>query len=352
MPKNRWMPSDRRREPAVPMRPLVDPAFWYAADVAGTERWIWRLSGEAAAEIEAAVSEVRRRGLDIRDIRRGDFPLPRLGPALAGIRDELMDGRGFALVRGLPVAGRSRAATAAAFWGVGTYLGTAVSQNAAGHVLGHVKDIGQDYAKARGYMTSAHMAFHNDQCDILGLLCLHPAKSGGDHRICSSVTLYNEMLKRRPDLAEALLGYFCRSRSGEIPPGETEPFVRQRVFNFHEGYFAARGVSAAIEKAQKLPGVPPLTEVQREALQMFRELAVELSVEIAFEPGDMFFLMNHVTLHSRAAFEDWPEPARKRHLLRLWITTAGARPVPDEIYRYSQGILCAGTELTAPLEAG
>ena len=168
--------------------------------------------------------------------------------------------------------------------------------------------------------------------------------------ICSSVALYNEMLRRRPDLVQVLGEQFYRSRSGEIPPGETDPWIRQPVFGFQDGYFAARGVSAAIEKAQRLPGVPPLTDLQREALQLFRDLAVELAVEIPFEQGDMFFLCNHVTLHSRTEFEDWPEPERKRHLFRLWLTTAGARPLPPEIAIRSQGVSIPGTVLTAPLD--
>jgi hypothetical protein len=316
----------------------------------GSDSWIYRLSPAEIAEIEDAVAGVEARGLDIKDVGRRDFPLPTLGPALSELRAELLDGRGFAMLRGLPVGRMTKPRVAAAFWGVGTYLGRAISQNGRGHLLGHVKDLNADYSKTRGYLTSAHMAFHCDQCDILALACLHPAKSGGEHMICSSVALYNEMLRRRPDLARDLGGQFYRSRSGEIPPGETDPWIRQPVFGFHDGYFAARGVSAAIEKAQALPGVPGLTDRQREALRMFRDLAIELAVEIPFEPGDMFYLFNHVTLHSRTAFEDWPEPERKRHLFRLWLTTDGARPLPPEIASRSQGISIPGTVFTAPLD--
>jgi len=352
MTYNGWARSKGAREPAELGKALVDPADWYPDDINGSETWMYRLSAAEIADIEAAVAGIETRGLDIKDITRDDFPVPTLAHALAEIRAELLDGRGFAMIRGLPVRRMTRPQTAAAFWGVGTYLGTAISQNGKGHLLGHVKDVGADYAKVRGYMTRAHMAFHCDQCDFLALACLHPAKSGGEHMICSSVALYNEMLRRRPDLAVLLGNQFYRSRSGEIPPGETEPWVRQPVFGFHQGYFAARGVSAAIEKAQGLPGVPPLTDREREALQMFRDLAVELAVEIPLEQGDMVVLFNHVTLHSRTEFEDWPEPERKRHLLRLWLTTRGARPLPPEIATRSEGVYIAGTVPTAPLDVG
>lgn len=348
-----WQKGSRRREPARFMQPVIDPAGWYAADVSGSSGWVYTLSEAEITEIMAAVQRVSARGLDIKDTTRDDFSIPMLARGLADMRDELMKGRGFAMIRGLPLADLSRAEVAAAFWGIGCHLGRQISQNGQGHLLGHVKDLGGDYGHAttRGYRTNAQMAFHNDQCDILALCCLHPAKSGGDHAICSSVTLYNELLKRRPDLMQEFDYAFYRSRSGELPPGETEPWQRQRIFNFEQGYFAARGVGAAIVKAQDIPGVPALTGAQKEALEMFRTLALELAVEIPFEQGDIFFLTNHVTLHSRGAFEDWPEPERKRHLLRLWLDTDGARPLPPEIARQSAGVIVPGTELTVPLDA-
>lgn len=350
MAHNPWRRSDTEREPAELGKKLVDPAEWYPDDVKGSDSWIYRLSEIEIAEIEDAVAGVEARGLDIKDITKADFPLQKFSAGLQDIRDELLEGRGFVLVRGLDLTRLSKPQFAAAFWGIGTYLGQALSQNAEGHLLGHVKDIGQDYAKVRGYMTRAHMALHCDQCDFLSLACFHNAKSGGEHLICSSVALYNEMLRRRPDLVERLGGQFYRNRGREIPPGETEPWIKQPIFGFKDGYFAARGVSAAIEKAQKLPGVPPLTEGDREALQMFRDIALELAVEIPFEHGDLFYLCNHVTLHSRKAFEDWPDPERKRHLLRLWLSTKGARPLPVEIAERSEGVYVEGTVLSAPVD--
>lgn len=348
---NTWTRSDRPRRPAVEGGPLVDPAEWYPEDFTGmdgAETWIYRLSDAELAEIRAAVSAVEVRGLDLLDIAAKDFPLPTLAARLGDIRAELMDGRGFALVRGLPVEDMTRPQTAAAFWGIGAHLGRAVPQNAKGHMLGHVKDIGEDYAKVRGYMTRAHMAFHADQCDILALCCLHPAKSGGTHRISSSVALYNEMLRRRPDLPAELCWPFYCTRNDEIPAGE-KPWFRQAVFNFHDGYFAARGVSARLSKAQALPGVPPFTPAQIEAMALYREIAAEQAMDIEFQRGDMSFVMNHVTLHSRTEFEDWPEPDRKRHMLRLWLST-GARPLSPKMVEYMSGICVDSTPPVAPLD--
>jgi TfdA family taurine catabolism dioxygenase TauD len=47
------------------------------------------------------------------------------------------------------------------------------------------------------------------------------------------------------------------------------------------------------------------------------------------QPGDIQLVHNHTILHDRTAFEDFPEPERKRHLLRLWLAPKGARTLPD-----------------------
>lgn len=347
---NPWQSSERHREPAVMGQPIIDPAGWHPDSFRDSSCWIYRLNDREIGEIMDAVSAAERDGLDLMAITRDNFTLPGLSASLAEIRAELLDGRGFALIRGLPAREMSREKTARAFWGIGTHMGRALSQNRSGHLLGHVTDLGGDYAKVRGYMTKAEMKFHCDRADFLSLCCLHPAKSGGAHRICSSVTVYNEMLKTRPDLVEELTFRFYRARNGELPPGATEPWTRQPLFSITEGYFAARGASAAIAKGQKLPGVPPLTSAQQEAIALYRSLCEQLYIDIDFEPGDISYVNNHVTLHSRTAFEDWPEPERKRHLLRLWITTDGARPVHEDIWSEIQGVVVEGTTFKASLE--
>lgn len=346
--KNLWKPTSRHRKPAKLMEPIVDPAGWYPEDL-NPDDWIYRLSRAEIEEVFDAVSAVEAQGLELKEITAGRFPLPNLGKRLEDIRDEVMEGRGFALVRGLPVQNRSRFQNAAAFWGIGSHIGRARSQNKHGHLLGHVKNLGGDYAKVRGYMTQAAMDFHCDSADILSLCCLSPAKSGGEHRICSSVTLYNEMLKNRPDLVEELTARFYLARKGEIPPGETEPWERLPIFSVTDGYFAGRGISAHMAKAQKIPGVPKYTEVQEEAIRMYKETAPKIAIDIDFEQGDISYVCNHVMLHSRTDFEDWPDPGRKRHLLRLWLAT-GMRPIHPDIARMLRGVPIEGEEDPTPLD--
>ena len=351
--------EDRTRTIAKPMTPLVDPAGWRPEEMASSDEWIYELSAAETAEltraVDGAVERAAARGAapggDIKDVTKADFDLPTLGPALAELRGELIDGRGFVLIRGVPVAEYNRAQSAMAFWGIGLHLGQPVSQNAEGHLLGHVKDIGGDYSDAgtRGYTSSAAMGFHTDRCDYVGLMCLHPARQGGESRIASSVTLYNEMLKRRPDLVEQLAGDFYWTRHGEINPDE-KPFYDYPVFTFERGLFSARGVSTHVYKSQSLPGVPRYTEKQLEALDLFKALAQELAFDMEFRQGDIQFLQNHVILHSRRGFEDWPELDRRRHLLRLWVSDAAARAVPDIYRKIISGINVEGVEPNTPLD--
>jgi hypothetical protein len=343
--------ENRARKPAEPMKPLVDPAGWTGAELAANDNWVYRLSDAEIADMRAAVAGIEARGMEIRDATRDDFPLPVLGPNLAMLRDELLNGRGFVLLRGMPVGEMTRRQAALAFWGVGAHLGRAVSQNGKGHLLGHVRDIGGDYAdrQTRGYMTRDEMGFHADSCDYVGLLCLHPAKSGGVSRIASSVTLYNTLLERSPEHVAELVQELQWTRHGEISPGQ-QPWYPLPVFSFAEGYFAGRGVSGHLRKAQGLPGVKPFTPEQLAAFDAYRKTVREISFDMDFQQGDIQFLHNHVTLHTRTAYEDWPEPERKRHLLRLWICDEAGRPLLPFFRQHVRGINVKGVEQTTPLE--
>lgn len=353
--------KSRLRRPAEPMKPVVDPADWTGAELGASDEWVFRLNADDIAEIDAAADGIERRGLDIKDITRDDFPLPGLETKLAQIKTELMDGRGIALLRGLPADRYDIARAAAAFWGMGLRIGVPISQNHKGHLLGHVLDLlGDSRDKdptTRAYNTSAELDFHTDSCDVVGLLCLHKAKSGGLSAVASAVAVYNEMLRRRPDLVEELIKPWYRDRRGEIPPGK-KPWFALPIFNFPEGYLTTSWASYYIRSAQRFDELPRFTDRQIEALDSFSAMAAELSYHMAFEPGDIQFLHNHVAVHARTYYQDHPEADRKRHLLRLWLTTPAGRPLPDGIRdRYAglepgqrpHGIMVEGMELSVPL---
>ena len=346
--------------PPLP-RPFVEgPSAWIGAELARhPEEWIYPLSAAEIAEIETNVD--RLRGRDLAELSASDFVLPTLGPVLDRMREEVLNGRGFVLIRGLPVEGRPIADSALAYWAIGTRFGNPRSQNAMGHLLGHVRDLGLATTdpNVRTYQTTERQHFHTDSCDIVGLLCLKTARSGGLSSIVSSMAIYNEMARRRPDLVTRLFKPFATDRRGEVPVGE-KPYFDIPVYNEHQGYLSAIYSGTYIRSAQRFAEVPRLSSADVEALELFDDLAndAELRLDMELRPGDMQFLHNHTCLHDRTAFVDWPEPERKRHLLRLWLAAPGARPLPDVFAaRYGSteigargGIICEKTRLHAPLE--
>jgi hypothetical protein len=344
-----------RRRPATAMAPVVDPAGWDPDSLGDVDQWSYAIADSDVDEMMAGIAAVRRAGIAVADADRSNFPLARFGKVLDDIKRELADGRGLVMMRNFPVDRLTREETAIAFIALGSYLGDKMPQNKLGHVLGHVKDLGGDYADpvTRGYMTRAEMRFHADGSYYVGLLCLQGSKSGGESRVASSVTVYNRMLERRPDLVKVLTEDFYRSRSGEMGAGE-KPWFKQPIFSFTDGYFSATGLGAAIDKAQALPGVPPFTPAQAEAIAMYRTTVDACAVDIDFRKGDIQFLNNFVMLHTRREYVDWPEPARKRHLLRLWLTDTGAdaRPIPkaQREGRSGRGVQIEGVKLIAPLD--
>ena len=326
--------------------PLFDnPQAWYGRDLHKSTAWIHQLSAAECNEIENAVQQAIAKGVDLVKMKRTDFPLPTVGRRLQAMGQDIKNGCGFALLRGLDPQRLSLQEQAYAFCGVGTYLGEAVSQNAKGHVLGHVANLGLDYADptTRGYQTTAELRFHTDGSDIVGLMCIRPARAGGLSRIASSTTVWNEVVRRRPDLAIELQKSYSFTRWGEVRPGQNA-HADVTLFREHEGRMIGVFIAGAIEKAQVLPGVTPLTEKQRDAIRMVNELAGEdgIRLDMEFRPGDMQFLLNHATLHARTAYEDWPEPEKRRHLLRLWLACEDGPALPDYMTQSFQGKTTSG----------
>ncbi|HUB45283.1 MAG TPA: TauD/TfdA family dioxygenase [Acetobacteraceae bacterium] len=343
-------------------RPVEGASVWTASDLRGREaEWSYRLSAAEIAELETARQAAQVRGLDIAAMRREDFPLPTLGPVLERLRDDVLHGRGFVLLRGVPVENRPIEESATIYWGIGTYFGSARSQNAKGHLLGHVYDLGGSSAtdpNTRSYATNERQNFHIDRCDVVALLCLRRAKSGGLSAIASSMAIHNAMLARRPDLLERLYQPLPVDRRGEVPEGKA-PFYEAPVFNECDGQLSVLYSRLHIGSSQRFPETRRLTPDDIAALDMLGDLAAddELRLDMAFMPGDIQFLHNHTILHARTGYEDWPEQERKRHLLRLWLAPPGARALPPvfaECYGGITpgdrgGIICKDTRLHAPL---
>ena len=341
---------------------LSGPSAWIGSAMqANSEQWLIRLSAGNIAELEEAAHHYLSLERDIGEITITDFPLGTFAERLTDLREKLIHGNGFEVLRGLPVETYSQEMAAAIFCGVGAHLGSARSQNAAGHILGHVRNVGADPndPNARIYQTSARQSFHTDSADVVGLLCLREGMEGGDSLLVSAESIYNRMQAERPDLLEKLFEPIATDRRGEVPEG-MEPFMTIPPLSWHEGKLTVFYQRQYINSAQRFQGAMRLTPEHVEALDMFDRLAndSELHLTMRLQPGDMQFVYNHAQLHDRTGFTDWPDPARRRHLFRLWLSIEGDRELPECFkQRYGSieignrgGIITSGTKLHAPLD--
>lgn len=311
---------------------ITSPVAWTGRDMMVTpERWTYRLSDAEVAEIENAATAFIDSGRPLGLITRDLFPLPKFGVWLENLRENLIRGIGFQLITGLPVENYTGDMRATIFCGIGSHIGRARSQNAAGHLLGHVRDVGADIndPNTRIYQTTSRQSFHTDSCDVVGLLCIREAMSGGDSMLASSVTAYNEILKRRPDLAPYLFLPVATDRRGEVPENE-DPFFTIPVYSWHRNFLTCIYQRNYIDSARRFETAPRLSAQQVEALDLLDDIVNEsdMHLRMRLQPGDMQFVYNHSLLHDRTAFTDWPEAEKRRHLLRLWLAVPEDRPLP------------------------
>ncbi len=321
--------------------PIADASTWYGPAMMQSDDWVIRLSATEIAELEEAAAAVLSRGLAPLAVSREDFALPTLGPKLAALVDELEDGRGFALLKGLPVDRYDEPTLHTLYWGIGTHLGQMISQNAKGELLARVEDTGADFAarNARGYRTNAGLHPHNDSADLVGLLCVRQAAEGGLSSFTSAMTIFNEILTNRPDLLEPLWQGFQYDVRGEGVSGDPNEVTQNKVpvFSYYAGRLSCRFNARAIRTGAEKQGAP-LAGKAEEAVAMVEQLAADprLRLDMRLEPGDLQLLNNHATIHMRSAFRDTAE--HKRLLLRLWVNLRAGRPLADAFAnRYNTG---------------
>ena len=316
----------------LPPDQIEHPAAWQGHEISTqTTRWVSTLSDTEIAELEQAASGYLTKHDTIGEMAPRDFPLATLGSKLSELRQTLLHGIGFQLLRGLPTERYDMATAAAIFCGIGAHLGIPRSQNAKGHLLGHVTDVGADLSdpKTRIYQTTKRQTFHTDSTDVVGLLCLREAKEGGDSLLVSTLTLYNEMRRRHPDLAPLLFEPLATDRRGEVPDG-MDPWFEIPVLNWHQGRLTGLYQRTYIDSAERFADAPRLSEKHRAALDAWDALTNDpkLHLKMRLQPGDMQFVYNHHLLHDRTGFTDWPDPAQRRHLLRLWLAIPEDRELP------------------------
>jgi hypothetical protein len=311
------------------------PAVWKRDDVERDRSWEHRFTEEQRDELVAATRAALDHGLSPATITRDSFPLPALTDSIREWHRELSSGRGFLLLHGFPhleLDEIDERAAELAYVGLGTHVGTPVGQNRSGDLLTHIRDerLPPGPGKVRLYRTRARQEFHTDGADVIGLLCLHRARSGGESRIVSSLAVYNELLRTRPDLLEVLYEPMYWDRQDEEGPGEKPWFMLPPITDlagvprvFYIGWY--------LRDAQRHADVPRLTAAQADALDTLERIANDpaFHLEMDFAPGDIQFLNNGRILHSREAYEDDDDPAERRHLLRLWLAAHSFTSVDD-----------------------
>lgn len=322
--------------------PVIDRSAWKSSELRKDTSWVYELSRSAIEDIDTALQTCS--GMPLTSIRQENFPLPSIAADLARLIEEVENGRGFVVVRGLPFGKYDDDQVGRIFWGIGTHLGNAIPQNAQGDLLGHVKAVeGKKYMDkdVRGYQTNAELFFHNDNSDVVGLLCFRKAKAGGVSRITSATMIYNEVLRQHPEFLETICTGFHYDLRGEEREGYS-PVTPHRIpiYSYFDGKLSCRYVYTAIMQAAAKGGLT-ITDGEREAMAFLNETAAreDLCLEMMLEPGDMQFLNNHVILHSRTSFEDFDEPDRRRHMLRLWLNLRNGRKLAPEFSdRYGKGV--------------
>lgn len=319
-----------RPHTGMPEGAVESPADWRGAAMSQRSDWQYRLSAADVEECQAAVRHAEATGKPMGEMTREDFPLPHLSTRIGIWRHDIRHGRGFVLLRGLPVAQWTEAQSALFYWGFGHHLGIPGAQNPQGDLLGHVRDqrTGGDI---RYYRTNKALAPHCDTADVVGLLCLKTAKSGGLSRIASSVAVYNELLRRKPQLVPRLFEpmWFDTKGEGGIP---AYPIPPCRHAN---GELRTFWQSDYYRSVEHIAHVPKLTAAEHELIDAYDDIAgnPEFCLDMDLQPGDVQLISNHTILHARTGFEDWPDPDQRRHLLRLWLTMPEPLPLGLQLLR-------------------
>ncbi len=314
-----------RSNAGSPDRRIDSPAAWMGRDMRENEsEWRFRLEDEELTELDLGLGRLEEKGVEFEGIESTTLRLPRLQRKIKIWRHDLMQGRGFVVVSGLPVEEWGEAKSATAFWALGHHLGLPGAQNPQGELLGHVKDYGEqaDSPNVRLYRTMSNIDFHCDAADVVGLLCLQTARSGGQSRIASSVAIWNSLFEDDPKSARLLFEPFSLDRRGEHAPGQLGHVEIQPCCFGADGVLRTFYHSEYFRSAARLEEVGNLPPDRQRVLDHYDAIAAspDVHLDMWFEPGDMQFFSYHTFVHARSAYEDHPDQARKRHLLRLWLS--------------------------------
>jgi hypothetical protein len=315
------------------MQPVAGPRAWRGEVLTRETTWAETLGAAEIADIERALATAKASGRSLEEIDREHFPLTVTRERLARVLDEVYGGRGFVLLRGLPVERYDDDDVGLILWGLGRYLGSPLYQNPQGELLGHVYDHGRAYGQidVRGYETNAYLPYHTDGCDLVGLLCLRKGLEGGLSSIVSSVTVHNEILARHPEYMGLLYNGFYYIRREEALGSKGVSDRPVPVFGAKDGVVSCRYIRNQIN-AGAVKRETPHTTLEKAALDFMDEQTrrADLRLDMDLQPGDVQLCNNYTILHSRTGFRDGPERHQQRHMLRLWLKFPQPWPVDAE----------------------
>jgi len=305
---------------------VAGPAAWRGCELLGDQSWIHTLSEDAKAAIDNALHNVKNQGLTFPNFNKDNFPIPELAADLKRYSESLEHGMGFLLVRGLPVDRYCEEDINIIYYGIGLNLGLPVRQNPKGDLLGIVMNVGDVNKKdTRVYETNAYLPYHTDPSDVVGLLCLRKAKTGGLSSLVSAASVYNQIVENHPEFLALYYRPMYYAHLGKDLPGLSP------IFSFHNGKLSCRYLRQYIELGHDIMQLP-LSSVEIEALDIFDSIIhdKDLRLDMMLEPGDLQFANNYAVLHSRTEFEDFDSIEQHRKMLRLWLKMPNARKLaPD-----------------------
>jgi Taurine catabolism dioxygenase TauD, TfdA family len=313
------------------IKPIQGAAVWCGPEVDYRREGMHMLSRREVAEIDDALGHLKSLGeVDFADVTPVNFPLPTLSPYLASLSEELRAGRGFLLLRGLPRECYSLDDMALIYVGLGVHTGRLVPQSYQGELLGHVIDVSDVEADARGYHKGGAQRMHTDNCDIVSLMCVRAGKSGGISRIVSAAAVHNRLLEERPDLLQALYGEYVFRRMEQDAALGDGALVKNVVIFSRESSQLTCNVSGSYPHRAVKAGDAIMSSRQIEALEGMNRISAspDLYLDMNIGEGDIQFLNNRTILHGRTGYEDWPEMERRRHMMRLWLEVPSWPPLP------------------------
>lgn len=312
--------SDVRDRSPYP-RVIPFPRAWTAAELGGKERLAHSIEARELRELDALAAQLR--GRPFAGISRKDASPPGLTELMARVRQEVMNGRGIALLRG-PDPGRYDPQDyERLYWALGTHLGEGVVQSYFGDYVARVER--NPNLPWRGTTTDMELRPHTDFHEVMSLASVSLPESGGVSGFVSSLAVHNEMLRSHADLLPALYAgwYNVSPLQRRASDAKTPIFCRagDEVSCFYNRVFFL--------EPQKAP--EPFPPALTEAMAVMDALThrEDLIARFVLEPGEIVFWHNFQVMHSRTAFQD--SAARHRLLLRLWLNVPGGRPMAEEM---------------------